>query len=255
MHREILDKQRVDQEIAYAWTIQEGFLVNDWSAKDGRFEVYGETRPARTVGGDFYDFVRLSQDRIGILIGDVSGKGVPAALAMAQLLAQFRLRARETMSPAEVVKALNEDLVVRSQRGMFCSLCYITLDLGTGAVLCANAGHHPVLYVGSEGARCFGDASGPPAGILPVVPWTDSEWVVEPGGTLLLYTDGIIEARSGEAGEEYGIEGLFRIARRMYDRPPKELVDAVNEDVRAFCAPLLPHDDCTMIAVRRLGTA
>ena len=91
IHRDLLEKQRVEHDIEAAWTIQESFLVSDWPTDDPRLEVYGLTRPARVVGGDFYDFARLDEDHIGLLIGDVSGKGVPAALTMALLLAEFRL--------------------------------------------------------------------------------------------------------------------------------------------------------------------
>ncbi len=88
IHRDLLDKQRIDQDIEAAWTIQESFLVSDWRMDDPRLEVYGLTRPAKVVGGDFYDFARLDDDHVGLLIGDVSGKGVPAALTMALLLAE-----------------------------------------------------------------------------------------------------------------------------------------------------------------------
>ncbi len=147
------------------------------------------------MGGDFYDFVHTSSDHVGILIGDVSGKGVPAALTMAQLLAEFRLRAREFESPAAVLGALNADLAERAQRGMFCTLCYIVIDLPTGRYRGANAGHHPCLHMGGKGISFICEASGPPAGIVPVVDWEVEEGVLSPGDSLLLYTDGIIEAR------------------------------------------------------------
>jgi sigma-B regulation protein RsbU (phosphoserine phosphatase) len=138
MHLEMLEKQRIEHDLATAWTIQEGFLVKEWPEGDGRFQVYGETRPAKTVGGDFYDFVRPGKDRIGLLIGDVSGKGVPASLMMAQLLAEFRLLARDYQCPAEVMRQLNAGIARRSRRGMFCTACYIAIDLTTGEVSVAT---------------------------------------------------------------------------------------------------------------------
>lgn len=264
MHLAMLEKQRIEQEIAHAWTIQQGFLVKDWPEADAGFEVYGETRPAKTVGGDFYDYVRPDERHVGILIGDVSGKGVPAALAMAQLLAQFRLYAREKSSPADVLKALNDDLVTRSQRGMFCTLCYLLIDLAKGRVLCANAGHHPAIHIHAKGATCFAEASGPPAGILPTATWADSELRIVKGDTLLMYTDGVVEARHGVTQhgstlplgpEEYGIEGLYRITQQASGLTPRALIAAVNDDVSEYCTPESPHDDVTMIAVRYLGRA
>ena len=262
MHKQLLDKQRIDQEIQHAWTIQEGFLVKDWPNEDPRFEVYGETRPAKTVGGDFYDFVRPDKGHVGLLIGDVSGKGIPAALAMAQLLAAFRLYARGEESPAKVLGALNADLVVRSQRGMFCSMFYLKLDTASGEVCFANAGHAPAVHVGPGKAVCFGNASGPPTGIMPEAPWVESTWTVKPGDSLLLYTDGITEARSGRTQrgvgrltepDEYGTEELCHFAKQLYGQPARKLVEGINRDVGEFCAPSMPHDDCTMIALRYLG--
>lgn len=258
MHRQMLDKQRIEQEIETAWTIQEGFLIKDWPNSDPRYAVYGETRPAKTVGGDFYDVVQPAPDVVGLLIGDVSGKGVPAALTMAQLLAEFRLFARDSISPATVLKRLNENLARRSRRGLFCTLSYLTLDLKTGALTCANAGHSPLLIIAREGTSYFCEASGPPAGILPDGPWHDEGAVLNPGESLLLYTDGIVEARSmttrvhsHEAEPvEFESSGLSEAAKPCYGRPPLELIAAINAQVKRFCAPAQPHDDCTMIALR-----
>ncbi len=165
-HQALLEKQRMDDDIEAAWTIQESFLVSDWATDDPRFEVYGMTRPAKVVGGDFYDFVRIDENRVGILIGDVSGKGVPAALTMAQILAEFRLCAPGAGSPAEVLRRLNERLAVRSRRGLFCTLAVIAIDLRTGKIMGANAGHHPVLVVNENRVESIMGATGPPIGIL-----------------------------------------------------------------------------------------
>lgn len=262
MHQQILEKQRIEQDLAIAWTIQEGFLVKEWPTEDPRFDVYGETRPAKTVGGDFYDYVLPGRDCVGILIGDVSGKGVPAALTMAQLLAQFRLLVRDLDSPGAVLKELNRGLVKRSQRGMFCTMCYLTVDLINGHVVCANAGHHPVLRVGRGGVTNFGDATGPPAGILKEGPWVETRAIIEPGDTLLLYTDGIVEARSmttvvegatASAPVEYEEEGLQRCAEKLYGQSAQALIEAVIYDVLRYTAPAAPHDDCTMMAMRYIG--
>ena len=259
MHRQMLDKQRIEQEIATAWTIQEGFLVKDWPDLDKRFQVYGETRPAKTVGGDFYDFVQPADNLIGIMIGDVSGKGVPAALTMAQLIAQFRLHARETHAPAEVIYHLNETLGKQSRRGLFCSLCYLLLDIEHGVARWANAGHPPAVRINAEDATLFGGASGPPLGILPGQHWTEETLQLAPGETVLLYTDGIVEARSaatvpmaGIQAPEFGEEGLYWKCGELAGKTPREVVDGLQKAVLDYCAPLAPHDDCTLIAVQYL---
>ncbi len=262
MHQEILEKQRIEQEIDTAWSIQEGFLFKEWPENEKRFQVYGETRPAKRVGGDFYDFVQPRENTVGLLIGDVSGKGVPAALTMAQLLAEFRLIAREEAAPSKVLEALNKELVARSRYGIFCTLCYLTLDLETGVVTAANAGHHPILHIGHAAIGHRGEATGPPVGVLNQAGWRDETFNVARGDSLLLYTDGIVEARSmstrhegdGESAiVEYDLDGLEKAARAHYGQVPKVLIEAVNNDVLRFCAPGTPHDDCTMVAIRYTG--
>lgn len=259
MHREILDKQRIEQDIMNAWTIQEGFLVKEWPENNPNFEVYGQTFPAKTVGGDFYDFVTTAEGKVGILIGDVSGKGVPAALTMAQLIAEFRVHAQNICSPADILKTLNEAFVQRSQRGTFCTMCYLCLDIKTGKVCCANAGHNPVVVISKENTDLRGEASGPPLGILPNSKWENTNFDIMPGDTVLLYTDGISEARrsngvvNSESPNEYGLDTLQRFVLKLTDQSPKSMLGAINANVRAFCAPDLPHDDCTMIALKYLG--
>jgi serine phosphatase RsbU (regulator of sigma subunit)/pSer/pThr/pTyr-binding forkhead associated (FHA) protein/uncharacterized C2H2 Zn-finger protein len=260
MYQQIIEKERVDQEIQHAWTIQEGFLVKEWPEDDDRFTVYGETRPAKTVGGDFYDFVLPARDSVGLLIGDVSGKGVPAALTMAQLLAEFRLAVREARSPSEVLARLNRGFFDRSIQGTFCTMSYLTVDLGTGKVVAANAGHLPALCVGRGGVREFGEASGPPLGIVPGTPWVDVEDDVDVDETLLLYTDGIVEARgmhtrrdTGVSSDEFGQRNLSRVAQGFSRESPREMVAGINLSVQEYTAPATPHDDCTMIALRYTG--
>jgi len=260
MHSQIVDKDRMEQEIQHAWQIQQGFLINQWPEDNPRFQIYGDMRPAKTVGGDFYDFVQPDANRVGILIGDVSGKGVPAALTMAQLLAEFRLAARDCNSPSQVFRELNKSMSMRGRRGTFCTLSYLILELDTGRVLCSSAGHHPVLAVGKGDLRVFGNASGPPVGIMPDTPWTDAESRVKPGETLLLYTDGIVEARTVRtraegvnSPEEYGLENLAQAASSQYQKTPREMIEFINEEVRKYCAPASPHDDCTMVALKYLG--
>ncbi|GMW01079.1 MAG: hypothetical protein AMXMBFR84_22160 [Candidatus Hydrogenedentota bacterium] len=260
MHQKIVDKERTDQEIQHAWTIQEGFLVKDWPENEARYAVYGETRPAKIIGGDFYDFIVPSGNKVGLLIGDVSGKGIPAALTMAQLLAEFRIHAPNLESPAAVLKALNDIQCVRSQAGMFCTLCYVLLDLDTGKAICANAGHHPPLMLAEKGVRVFPDPSGPPVGILENATWSDVHIQVKKSETILLYTDGIVEARryTGEGQtkvlDEFGMKRLSLEAKELVSALPRRIVDQINEAVRVHCHNTAPQDDCTMIALKYYGT-
>lgn len=275
LHQQMLAQQQVEREIEWAWSIQEGFLAKDWGSPDPRFEVYGCTVPARVVGGDFYDYAYCpGSERVALLIGDVSGKGVPAALTMAKLLAEFQLLASRDPEPLDIVRALNTRLAARSQRGMFCSMVVAVLELATGVVRCVNAGHQAPLILGSDAARFAGAASGLPVGVLDSADWQVERLQVEPGELLLLYTDGVIEARmagltengDGPAGA-YGEERLARLACEHLDRGEAQtdmpgqasashsLIEWLMQDVRAFTAPEAPHDDCTMIGLRYRGQA
>ena len=252
LHRELLDKQRMEQEIETAWAIQEGFLCREWDIDDQRFEVYGDTNPAKTVGGDFYDFVQPKPDTVGLLIGDVSGKGVPAALTMAQILAEFRMLVRDIESPAELLQELNHRMVRRSRRGMFCTLSYARLDLISGSLVWANAGHLPALIISPETNAYKGEASGPPLGVVEDVSWSEDALMLEPGTTLLYFTDGIIEAHPREAGaEEFGLSRLWGTPE--YGVSPKFVLEDVNDALKSFLKGAEAHDDCTMLSLRYLG--
>ncbi len=254
LHREILAAQRLEQELELAWTIQQGFLVREWPEGERGHAVFGKTWPAKAVGGDFYDYVRLDPDHAAVIVGDVSGKGIPAALTMAQLLAEYRLYARQLPSPRDVVAALNATLVPRSTHGLFCTMCCGRLDLRAGVLTWANAGHYGPLLLGSSGrAETLGEASGPPAGVMAEASWTDNEMRLSAGDTLLLYSDGIGEARRADDGSVYGVSRLAARAAELGGRPVRTLVEMLYADVRAFCAPAPPYDDCTLLALRYEG--
>lgn len=261
LHKQIVEKERMDQEIQHAWSIQEGFLAHDWEQEDDRFSVFGDTRPAKVVGGDFYDFLKIDQDTVGILVGDVSGKGVPAALTMAQMLTEFRVIARKIDAPAEVLARLNESLAARSRYGMFCTVCYLKVDVSTGKVRCANAGHLSALLVNPTDAEEFGAATGPPLGIIEETPWEDTEASVSPGDTILLYTDGIVEARgmhtrrdTARTSDEFGVRNVSRVAKVFAGGTPNEMVSGIIMSVQEYTAPASPHDDCTLVALRYEGS-
>jgi len=165
-------------------------------------------------------------------------------------------------STAEVLRQLNERMVGRSRRGTFCTAALVALNLRTGHLMAANAGHHPVLRISGDQASPIVPASGPPLGIVPDLKWSDDQTVLKPGETLLLYTDGIAEARKFDGKgdteherEEFGLAGIERVARQRPERGPRALIEAVLDDVDRFCSPMAPHDDCTMIALRYNGNA
>jgi serine phosphatase RsbU (regulator of sigma subunit) len=260
MHQEILQKQRTDQEIEFAANIQEGFLVRNWPQDDPRYDVYAETRPAKVIGGDFYDFVRLASGKIGLLVGDVSGKGVPAALTMAQILAEFRTHAAQNVAPLDLVQMLNVSQATRTQRGVFCTLYYAVIDPATGEVECVNAGHHPALCVRKHGTEMVGAPSGPPIGIFTDATWEVGHYHLDVGDAIYMYTDGIVEARGvttshgiDKKPEEYGLQALRTLTEDFRGEAPDVVVREVLRDVFRYTEPLAPHDDCTLLSLRYRG--
>jgi serine phosphatase RsbU (regulator of sigma subunit) len=144
---------------------------------------------------------------------------------------------------------------------MFCTMCYLTLDLTTGEAICANAGHHPIIRIGKNSVDEFGDPTGPPVGIMPDGPWENTTYTLTPGDSVLLYTDGIVEARGAQTksdvdfdtASEYGLENLQQILKGLHGEHPENLVEEIIRDVHRYCEPALPHDDCTLIGMRYAG--
>lgn len=230
LHKADLERERETQQLELAAMVQQSFLPSHVPAGDGRrFVLEAKTLPAAAVAGDLYDFVEIPGDRLMILIGDVSGKGFPAALMMAKVVSDFRAAAHRIVSPAAILSGLNVDLAGHSPRGMFVTAACLALDAERGHVEYANAGHLPFLWhrVGR--------------GVV-------DELFLDPGDTMLFYTDGVVEARgAGEAPF-----GLDRLAEVMRERLPStgNLVSDLLEAVLVHTGEKAPNDDVTLLALR-----
>ncbi len=249
MHQELLSKQRVEQESEAAWSLQDGFLCRDWNGHDDRFEIFGAVAPAKLAGGDFYDFVHLDANTIGLAIGDVSGKGIPSALTMTRLLSAFRVAAKEHESPAAVLSSLNEMLCRGNRRGAFCTMIYARFNLETGAVTWANAGHPPAMFLKQDTNVYQGEATGPPLGVNEEASWQDESGALEQGETVVYYTNGVTEARPpGENSEPFGMARLWTTLE--YGAPPELVVEDVNSALANYLRGTEAHDDCAMLVMR-----
>ncbi len=172
MHKSLMEKQRLVKDMEFARTVQESFLPQH-APRCRAYKFSAHYTPAQEVGGDFYDFIRLDRGRTGIVIGDVSGKGVPAALYMAKLGSDLRTLAFTEGDPAAALTKLNDLLAERSRRGMFATLLYIELDGETGRLTMANAGHLPPLIKKADGSvRKLPTAGSAPLGILAACSFT-----------------------------------------------------------------------------------
>jgi sigma-B regulation protein RsbU (phosphoserine phosphatase) len=251
MHRAMLEKQKLDQQLESARSIQESFMPQAFPEDaQGRFEVAAKSIPATQIGGDFFDFIHSEHDTLGFVVGDVSGKGVPAALYMARLVSDFRVASQLHRDPALTLQKMNDILVERGRRGMFVTLQYALLNISTGLLHFATGGHLPVYWLSGKGTRgqFIASGGGPPLGITSGTQFLPKSLQLEPGDYLVSFTDGIVEAKSLE-NEQYSMQRLGELLRRQWSSP-KELVELVVENIRQFTQGLPQHDDLTVVAIR-----
>ncbi len=246
MHQILMEKQRWEKDIEFAKSVQESFLPPSAPEHNaGSFAAV--TVPAREVGGDYYDFFWMDDDNLSLVVGDVSGKGVPAALQMARLMSDFRYLSQVHTEPCETLADVNEAFCSRSYRGMFTTAVYLTLDLKTKKVKVSNAGHHSMMVLSEDGkTEERGKASGAPLGVLPGSQFTQEEFSLKSGDRVLIYTDGVIEPRN-PAGEEFGLERLTEIAARN-GAAPDALIADVQKELSAFTEDAPQFDDLTLVA-------
>jgi sigma-B regulation protein RsbU (phosphoserine phosphatase) len=245
MHKSLMEKQRLVKDMEFARTVQESFLPQKTPEIAG-YQFSAHYTPAQEVGGDFYDFIHLDRNHTGIVIGDVSGKGVPAALYMAKLGSDLRTLAFTEKDPAAALERLNDLLAERSRRGMFATLLYIELDSQTGTLSISNAGHLPLIIKKTDGSvKKLTTTGGSPLGILTGMKFGQESATLDPGDIVILYTDGIIEAMNARE-ELYGYE-RFEALIRIAPAHPEGLKSAIIEDVNKFTGLSPQHDDMTMV--------
>lgn len=248
LQKELLEKQRFEQELSLAAVIQQSFLPLQFP-RSPRYRVEARTLPAKVVGGDFYDFVQLSPDRIGLVIGDVAGRGIAAALYLARLISDFRTEALRASGPREALERLNDCLLARSTRGMFVTMTYLVLDAAFGEVAYSSAGHLPslCLHGATHEAEPLDGGMGLPLGMVKHPGLNEQRLVFEAGDALVLVTDGVIEAMNGKysASSLAPLLGVFRRPGFAADH----VVDAVFEEVCRRAPVAFQEDDMTVLSL------
>lgn len=249
---EAAQRELQEQELQRAREIQQSLLPKFIPQVSG-FEIEGAWEPARVVGGDYYDVIRLSESRVAICIADVVGKSVSAALLMASVQATVRAFAPDAESPASLCTRVNSVLCNNIASGKFVTMFYGVLDADKGTFEYSNAGHlYPVVVNGGAKSRQLNDG-GALLGVLPDWKYTDSTIQLNAGDRLLLFTDGITEAASA-GGEEFGEERVATIAERHALRSAGEIKNQLLADVKEFCDSQL-QDDATLIVVGSAGVS
>lgn len=246
-----LEKQRLDQQLEAAKFIQQSFMPENIPTVEGQsFSIAAESLAARSVGGDFYDFIDFDENRMGIIIGDISGKGVPAALFMARMISDFRLYTQQYRDAGVLLQDMNNTLQERSQRGMFVTSLYGILNTVDGSFTFANAGHIPLIHVKkAEGiSEIVADSGGVPLGILPNVEYAETSITMAKGDYLIMITDGVTEAKAQD-GSEYSLERVLDVFSTS-EAAPDDMIEDLMKDIRQFTGDEQWRDDVTIVVLK-----
>lgn len=254
LSRKKIEEEVLHQQLSIAKQIQENLLAKGFPKLEF-FEGWGFTRSAQEIGGDFFDFLELDKGRLGAVIGDVSGRGIPAALYMVKTLSEFRLEAYSSLKIARILENLNDRLIHHSTMGMFVTLCYAVFDPASGIVEFANAGHLPIYVYRGRGKR-FDQirlVSGLPLGVMEDAQIKTQKIKLEKGETVFLLTDGLIEAKN-EAGEDFGWHGFEKyLSGLKEDLTCQQIAQGVFSSLDRFRGHFAIPDDVTFLAIKYTG--
>jgi serine phosphatase RsbU (regulator of sigma subunit) len=246
LYRLALERAKDEQDLKVAAAIQQALLPV--AKRSGAyFTVAGTSVPCRAVGGDFFDYIDLPGGQFGFILGDVAGKGSPAALLAAALLGMFSSEAAYNTSAAALIGRLNAGLVRRAIEARFATMFYGMIDSG-GSLTYSNAGHNAPLLVSAAGVRRL-DTGGTVLGLFDRATFEEETVALAPGDFIVIFTDGVSEAFNA-VGEEFGDTRLTSAVESHRGEPPQAVVDALLADVRAFCGDAPQSDDVTMVVVR-----
>lgn len=249
----LAEQKRLEQELAIAHEFQKMLLPTTFPVIPG-YELHAMSEAALVVGGDYFDFFEVDEEHLGLVIADVSGKGIPGALIMAMVRAVLRAEARGNLSPKEVLRHVNERIVADTKENVFTTMTYGILNIRTGLLRFVRAGHEPLLILGNQEQVEQLAPQGMALGLISGELFDhneEAEIQLKPGEVALLYTDGVIEAMD-QGSREYGRERLIAKLQSVENPTAIGLVNMVVEDIHQFTLGIPQHDDITLLALRML---
>ena len=250
-----LEKERLDTELDLATRIQESAIPQQFPAfpEQTAFDICASMKPAREVGGDLYDFFMIDPDHLCVVIGDVSGKGIPASLLMMVAIALIHHVAMTEQSPAKILQSVNNEICIRNPEEMFVTVWLGVLELSTGRLTAANAGHeYPALKQAGEGFEILKDRHGFVLGGMSGVKYREYELQLQPGAKIFVYSDGVPEAQNTEKAF-FGTERMLAALQQNENGTPQEILAAVDRTIRDFVGSEPPFDDLTMLCLQYNG--
>jgi len=250
LHKDALEKERIERELELAATIQREILPRSLPSIEG-VELAAANIPARHIGGDYYDVFPLSHGRVGFLVADVSGKGVPAALLVSTVHAAVHLQIDEAPTISDLVSRIDRHLRRFAATRKFLTLFFGLLEPDSGALRYVSAGHNPALLVRASGATEMLDSTGVPVGMLPNSKWREETREMARGDLLCVYSDGITEAVDAQE-EEYGLPRLVAEIGGLRGEPLRRISEDVLASVADFARGVPQYDDQTLLFVRRV---
>ena len=243
----------IRRELEVAREIQQSILPRDFGPKGpgGGCAIAAGMQPAQEVGGDFYDFFMIDEDRLAVMVGDVAGKGVPAAIYMSLSRTLLRATALLGLEAGECLRQANRTLSSEGDAGLFVTVVYVIVNTRTGAVEYTTGGHFSPYVARANGAiESLPGSGGMVLGVMADAPYTTCRATLEPGDLMLLYSDGVTEA-ANQSDELFGDERLEAALKTVIGGTEQATVAAVNDAVRAFAAGHQQSDDITIVALRR----
>ncbi|MFH1314566.1 MAG: SpoIIE family protein phosphatase [Candidatus Eisenbacteria bacterium] len=251
--KELIEKERMTRELEIAREIQANILPKAYPT-GVEFQLAGTYRSAKEVGGDYYDFVEFDDDRLGILIADVSGKSLPGMLVMLITRDIVKRLARSVREPAELLTAVNADLLGNIKQGMFVTMFYGVLDKKTGEFKFASAGHNQLIVIkGDTGKSELIKTRGFPLGMMDSDTYKkrieSGKIMLSTNDWLIQYTDGVNEAQNID-GEEFGLDRLMQIIQERRDKSPGDLVSEMLREHDLFVGDAAQYDDITLLAIK-----
>ncbi|HIE30520.1 TPA: GAF domain-containing protein [Candidatus Poribacteria bacterium] len=249
LHAEELEKQRLEQELTLARQIQQRFWPDELPPIEG-ISVSGISVPAMQVGGDYYDFIPIGKNQLGMVVGDISGKGVSAALLMSTLRAMLRTQIENHHSVSDTVFLVNNAVFRDTPPEKYLTLFYCVLEIKTHCLTYVNAGHTPAfLYNIHSQEEKYLDIGGTLVGFLEDFPFQEGHELLDSGSVLLLYSDGVTDALNPE-NEAFGVERLHSLVRKNCHLNSKDLISLIYKKIVEFAKNTPQFDDITMIALK-----